>query len=61
MWGKLMADRIINLIIAIAMLCATALVTSICVIVLGSMLHPVALMVVVPYVMMVALLVFYGP
>jgi len=56
-----MADRIINLIIAIAMLCATALVTSICVIVLGSMLHPVALMVVVPYVMMVALLVFYGP
>lgn len=55
-----MAERIINLIVAIAMLCATALITSICVIVLGSMLHPVALMVVVPYVMMVALLVFYG-
>ena len=55
-----MADRIIVLIIAIAMLCATALVTIICVAVFGSMVDPVALMVIVPYVMMVALLVFYG-
>jgi hypothetical protein len=55
-----MADRIINLIVAIAMLCATALVTIICVAVFGSMADPVALMVIVPYVMMVALLVFYG-
>ena len=61
MWGKLMADRIINLIIAIAMLCATVLVTIICIAVFGTMADPVALMVVVPYVMMVALLVFYGP
>ena len=55
-----MAERIINLIIAIAMLCATVLVTIICIAVFGTMADPVALMVVVPYVMMVALLVFYG-
>jgi len=57
---SIMADRIINLIVAIAMLCATALVTIICVAVFGTMVDPVALMVIVPYIMMVALLVFYG-
>jgi hypothetical protein len=56
----MMADRIINLIVAMAMLCATVLVTIICVAVFGTMVDPVALMVIVPYIMMVALLVFYG-
>ena len=57
---SIMADRIINLIIAIAMLCATVLVTIICVAVFRTMVDPVALTVIVSYIMMVALLVFYG-
>ena len=54
-------DKVIaNAIIALAMLLSTMLVTFIVVAVAGSLVDPVALIVLVPFIMMVLLQVFYG-
>lgn len=54
-------DKVIaNAIIALAMLLSTMLVTFIVVGVAGSLVDPVALIVLVPFIMMVLLQVFYG-